>query len=180
MTPSRTHYERAFEDFLQIRQIPYVAVDQAKKAAFAGTHIKSFDFIVYPSQGPNLLVDVKGRKLPGSSFLQGRLGQNWTTAEDVQDLQRWQEIFGTDYRPAFVFAYWLTDLGPNAPNHHAHQCHGRAYVFIAAELAAYHRHMKPRSPRWRTVYVPARPFAQLAQPFDDFVRGCRPRSPDPP
>ena len=31
------HYEAAFEDFLRRKGLPYIAVDEAKKALFAGT-----------------------------------------------------------------------------------------------------------------------------------------------
>ena len=48
--------------FFAIAAFPYVAVDEAKKALFANAQLKSFDFVVYSKNGPNLLVDVKGRK----------------------------------------------------------------------------------------------------------------------
>jgi len=41
--------------FLRDRGIPYVAVDEAKKALFANSRLKSFDFVVYSRNGPNLL-----------------------------------------------------------------------------------------------------------------------------
>jgi len=107
-----THYERAFESYLQERQIPYVAVDQAKKAVFAGAKIKSFDFILYPRQGPKILADVKGRKVASRSFLRGRGAESWTTRDDVTGLQAWEEVFGYEYLAAFIFAYWLTDNLP--------------------------------------------------------------------
>jgi hypothetical protein len=74
----RHHYERAFEAYLRLRRVPYVAVDEARKALLpdgAGLRLiedeefeggprslKSFDFVLY---GPerNLLVDIKGRKV---------------------------------------------------------------------------------------------------------------------
>ena len=57
------HYEAAFEAFLRGKGIPYVAVDEAKKALFADAKLKSFDFVVYSKTGPNLLIDVKGRQV---------------------------------------------------------------------------------------------------------------------
>jgi len=107
-----THYERAFESYLQERQIPYVAVDQAKKAVFAGAKIKSFDFILYPRRGPKILADVKGRKLAYRSFLRGRGAESWTTRKDVSGLQAWEEVFGSEYLAAFIFAYWLNENLP--------------------------------------------------------------------
>src|SRR2546423_987338 len=62
MADRTVHYEAAFEAFLRERGIPYVAVDEAKKALFANAKLKSFDFVVYSKNGPNLLVDVKGRQ----------------------------------------------------------------------------------------------------------------------
>src|SRR5207244_13615377 len=56
------HYEAAFEAFLREKGIPCVAVDEAKKALFANAKLKSFDFVVYSKNGPNLLIDVKGRQ----------------------------------------------------------------------------------------------------------------------
>ncbi len=64
MARRHIHYEAAFEDYLRSRGLPYVAVDETRKAIFAGTRVKSFDFLVYHDRGSNRLVDVKGRKFP--------------------------------------------------------------------------------------------------------------------
>jgi hypothetical protein len=41
------HYEAAFEEFLRVRGVPYVAVDEAKRSLMSdGASIKSLDFIV--------------------------------------------------------------------------------------------------------------------------------------
>ena len=58
------HYEAAFEDYLRAKGLPYVGVDEKKKAIFRTAKLKSFDFIVYSETGLNLLIDVKGRKFP--------------------------------------------------------------------------------------------------------------------
>lgn len=189
MSLAATHYEQAFEHYLQQCRLPYVAVDQAKKAVFADVRLKSFDFIVYGRQSRCFLVDVKGRKFPRSQFEKGRWGQNWVTADDVDGLMRWQEIFGGDYVALFVFAYWLCDdwhgracmagpprdrpTGPRASSSNLFETvfnHGqRDYFFAGVQLDAYRRHMKPRSPKWRTVYVPARHFGQLVRPFSELM-----------
>lgn len=84
MTQRRHHYEASFEEYLRARRIPYVAVDEARKALLpearltyrdaavpgedggddgaGGRALKSFDFVLY-GQGSNLLVEVKGRRL---------------------------------------------------------------------------------------------------------------------
>ncbi|MBC7771983.1 MAG: HYExAFE family protein [Pyrinomonadaceae bacterium] len=82
MAQRRHHYERAFEEYLRSRRIPYVSVDEAKKALLpvnatfrvsgagesggrvskgAGS-LKSFDFVIYGQDG-NLLIDIKGRRV---------------------------------------------------------------------------------------------------------------------
>ena len=59
MANRKVIYEACFEDYLRTAGVPYVAVDEAKKALFAGVRLKSFDFVVYSASGTNLLVDVK-------------------------------------------------------------------------------------------------------------------------
>jgi len=188
MANSGTHYERAFEAVLQRRQVPYVAVDQAKKALFGPVRLKSFDFIIYPRRGPMLLTDVKGRKLSKKSFQRGHLGQTWTTRNDVESLRSWERVFGAGYLAAFVFAYWLYDDDEPAEIAQADSAAAapkssspggvesfdqRDYTFVVAELNAYERQMRPRSSSWRTVYVPAKQFAQRARPFEQFLAASK-------
>jgi len=197
-----THYEQAFEAALIERQIPYVAVDQAQKALFAGEQLKSFDFIVYPTQGRKILADVKGRKLSWRSWARNRFDQTWATADDVESLRSWEQAFGRDYLAVFVFAYWIFDAPSPSPDNSRPQgpdecrrqladtpsdrsdlmaldhCGQRDYVFWAVELSAYQRHMRLRSQSWGTVHVPLRWFAELAVPFNQFVRAPRKRPPN--
>src|SRR3954464_14138567 len=95
MADRSVHYEAAFEAFLRSRGIPYVAVDEAKKALFANAKLKSFDFVVYSKTGPNLLLEVKGRQAPDRAGGQGgRKGfETWTTQRDVEDLMQWEQVF---------------------------------------------------------------------------------------
>ncbi|MEZ6233160.1 MAG: HYExAFE family protein [Phycisphaerales bacterium] len=73
----RDHYQRAFEEYVRLRRIPYVSVDEARRAILPDASplkvetgdgagrlatLKSFDFVVY-APGSNLLVEVKGRKV---------------------------------------------------------------------------------------------------------------------
>src|SRR5690606_39932850 len=103
MAQRRFHYEQAFEHYLRANRVPYVAVDEAKKAlmpaATSGSRaqcgsvpvsgaLKSFDFVVYAT-GRNLLVDVKGRMFgsPGSKNPQSsRRLESWVTMDDVESL----------------------------------------------------------------------------------------------
>src|SRR3712207_113081 len=103
------HYEAAFEAFLRERGIPYVAVDEAKKALFANAKLKSFDFVVYSPNGPNLLIDVKGRQHRTSSAgRSSRSGfETWTTEQDVADLTQWEQVFGEGFKAILSFVYWI-------------------------------------------------------------------------
>ncbi len=91
MAQRRHHYERAFEEYLRARRIPYVSVDEARKALVPGGRewggevaaegaLKSFDFVIY-GDGANLLVDVKGRKVADRVRHRARGGQVATEGE---------------------------------------------------------------------------------------------------
>ena len=175
MSRAGTHYEQAFEHYLRQQQLPYVALDQTKKAIFSAERIKSFDFIIYPNTLRKLLVDVKGRKLSRTSYQKGRLGECWVTKDDVEGMKCWEEVFGEDYIAVFVFAYWLFDKtseGPFAQTANADDTYyyqQRHYTFIAASLREYRLQMFPRSASWQTVHVRRRQFHAIAQPFDQFL-----------
>ncbi len=75
MAQRRHHYELAFEHYLRERRVPYVAVDEARKAllpedarllvsepGLGQKSLKSFDFVLY-GRDTNLLVEIKGRKI---------------------------------------------------------------------------------------------------------------------
>ena len=63
------HYERAFESWLRDNHIKYVAVDEQKRATFARSRIKSFDFLLYPPNGQIIIAEVKGRSFKGTSLV---------------------------------------------------------------------------------------------------------------
>src|SRR5918999_457877 len=98
MADRSVHYEAAFEAYLRDRAIPYVAVDEAKKALFANAKLKSFDFVVYSKTGPNLLIDVKGRQFP-----QRRGGDDQAVVRKLEDRarRRGSHAVGTGVRRRF-------------------------------------------------------------------------------
>ena len=83
MAQRRHHYEQAFEAHLRAQRVPYVAVDEARKALLpeAGamsisvpspeggltqSALKSFDFVIYGKPGgpgAHVLAEVKGRRV---------------------------------------------------------------------------------------------------------------------
>lgn len=182
MAQRRHHYERAFEHYLRLTRAPYVAVDEARKAllperarlevASGGgppESLKSFDFVVY-GEGTNLLVEIKGRKVPRRARSpragegRGRL-ECWVSRDDVEALGVWRRLFGPEFEPVFVFVYWCDEHPPDGLFQEVFTYQGRWYAVRAVTLDDYAGAMKTRSPRWRTVDLPAAAFDRLSRPF---------------
>jgi hypothetical protein len=180
MAQRRHHYECAFEHHLRGSRIPYVAVNEARKALLPTRApletteqgetkaLKNFDFVIY-GDTPNLLVEIKGRKLPPLRRKDGtparaRL-ESWVTMDDIDSLRRWQELFGNGYEAVFVFVYWCTDIPPDGLFGELIEHQGRWYTLRAITLGDYTSAMKIRSPRWRTVHLLTADFDRLASPF---------------
>ena len=165
MADRSVHYEAAFEAFLRERKIPYVAVDEAKKALFSEAKLKSFDFVVYSKSGPNLLIDVKGRQAKESS---GRKGfESWTTERDIEDLTQWQQVFGEGFTAVLAFVYWIEC--PMLPDESMFTFRERWYQFMGIDLFKYRDHMRRRSEKWQTVSLSAEDFRQLARPLHSWL-----------
>ncbi len=161
----KVHYEAAFEALLRERTIPYVAVDEAKKALFGGASLKSFDFVVYRAAGPNLLVDIKGRRAMSPS---GRPSyQTWATQRDVEDLAQWEQVFGDGFRAVLVFMYWIDPPLAPAGGMFAHR--DRWYLSLGVEVREYRDHMRRRSPKWGTVALASEDFRSLARPMENWL-----------
>ena len=173
MANRRFHYDRAFEYYLRANTIPYIAVDEAKRA-LAGDRknqartrkLKSFDFVVYSDNGPNLLVDVKGRKHAGKT---GRAFQNWVTRDDVKCLEQWTGIFGEGFTAAFAFLFWCDAQPPDALFHEVFEYNDRWYAVLAMTLDDYKDHMRHRSTKWDTVSLPAKAFDAVAMPLQELL-----------
>ncbi|HEY8665347.1 MAG TPA: HYExAFE family protein [Tepidisphaeraceae bacterium] len=166
----KLHYEAAFEAFLRERGIPYVAVDEAKKALFSTSKLKSFDFVVYSKNGPNLLLDVKGRQARGDGGGRGASFQNWATEQDVNDLMQWEQVFGEGYKAVLAFVYWVDPpllAGNNDSGMFSHR--DRWYRMMGVELSEYRSHMRRRSAKWETVALAAQDFRSLARPLESWL-----------
>lgn len=172
----RHQYERAFEGFLRSQHIPYVAVNEARKALLpesarlmvtAGHEqksLKSFDFVIYGS-GTNLLVEIKGRRLLAPTATgTGRL-ESWVTLDDIESLRTWQGLFGFGFEPAFVFIYRCDSQPPDGLFQEVFEFEGAWFVLRAALLEAYVGCMRTRSPRWRTVHLSKSDFERISHPF---------------
>jgi hypothetical protein len=165
MANRKVIYEASFEDYLRTTGVPYVAVDEAKKAVFSGVHLKSFDFVVYGRGGPNLLVDVKGRRFP---YRGGRRWENWTTREDLDSLARWEEVFGSGFAGLLVFCYHLVQPDAAAGFKVVHRFRGEAFGMVGVYRQVYADACRTRSRSWDTVAVPTADFRRMVRPIAAF------------
>ncbi len=191
MAQRRHHYERAFEEFVRERRIPYVAVDEAKKALVgdaSGTRLsrgdpglrslKSFDFVIYGGD-TNLLLELKGRRVRAPKTRRVRFNEDgmlcvpaaktrldsWVTLEDIEALREWERLFGAGFMAAFAFVYWCDEQPPDSLFTEVFEHHGRWYAMRVALVEEYARVMKTRSTRWGTVHVPGPVFETISTSF---------------
>jgi hypothetical protein len=166
-------YENAFAAFLRQQQIGYIAINESRRSLSLvdGETIKSPDFIVYHASGIGLLVDVKGRKFPGE--ISGRtrwVWECWVSAQDVLGLRRWMTHFGDKYLGVLAFVYRLAphlDLETSPEESWVHR--GRCYHLRTVLIDDYERFMRPRSPSWGTVDLPAMVFQKVSRPLREIL-----------
>jgi hypothetical protein len=87
------------------------------------------------------------------------------THDDVTSLGTWGELFGEGFVPGFVFVYWCEEQPPDALFQEVFDYQGRWYALRGVLLADYRAAMKVRSPRWRTLDLPAGAFERISQPL---------------
>ena len=162
------HYERAFENWLKDNRIEYVAEYQHERATFQNEEIKSFDFLLYPHSRP-IIVEVKGRKFRGISLAKMAGFECWVTTEDVDGLLKWQQVLGAEHRAVFVFAYQMENIDVDFNGRDVFDFDANKYLFFCVTLEDYRKFMKRRSPKWRTVTLPADKFRQCAKQLDEFL-----------
>ncbi|MHC4912408.1 MAG: HYExAFE family protein [Planctomycetota bacterium] len=159
---SLDHYERAFENWLIDNHIQYVLVDEQKRAAFGRSKLKSFDFLLYPSNQQVVIAEVKGRLFKGTSFEKLTGFECWVTTEDIEGLTAWQDVFGPGHLAVFVFAYKMENIDIDFDGRDVYDFRSDRYVFFAVKLGDYRKFMKRRSPKWSTVTLPADKFRECA------------------
>jgi hypothetical protein len=164
-------YEAAFEEYLRDRALPYIGVDEQRRATLGDGPVKSLDFIVYGLKGARFLIDVKGRKFPGKSGNKPRTNwECWSTRGDVDGLRRWQEIFGPGYEGAFVFMYELGDgvvVAKETPDQWVWR--DQPYLLRAVLVDDFARNMRVRSPKWDTVHLPVAAYRQVVKPLWEYT-----------
>lgn len=170
MVLRRNHYDAAFEEFLRTSRAPYVAVDEKRRALVQDSSIKSLDFIIYVKQGPNLLIDVKGRTEIFPDHSKKRRWENWATIEDIRGLKQWQQLFGEGFLSGFVFAYQLPSdsFSNNLETLFAYK--ESLYAFYLVTINEYCLKMRPRSRSWQTVFLHQQDFHEMRQPVDALIQ----------
>lgn len=159
------HYEAAFESYLRTAGIPYVAVDEARRAVMAdGRSLKSLDFLVAPPGPVTWLVDVKGRRFP-SGLEHHQYWKNWSTQDDLESLMEWEVLFGQGFRGLFVFAFHVVGNRLPVGPEWLITFRGERYAFLGVESARYRQMCHLISPQWQTVAVAVRHFRELARPI---------------
>jgi hypothetical protein len=167
MAQRSNHYDAAFEHLLRQRRVPYVRVDETRRALLADASLKSMDFIVYAPQSQNLLVDVKGRRF-GSSGAAHRW-ESWVTEEDIRCLRQWEQVFGEGFRAVLVFAYDVVDPVDVGRHQACFRFRDRTYAFYGVWVDEYGKQMRSRSLSWETVWLPAAQYRRLRAPIQDFL-----------
>jgi hypothetical protein len=163
------HYERAFENWLKDNRIEYEQVDEHKRTAFGHSDLKSFDFLLYPPNRPNVIAEIKGRRFKGTSIAKLAGLECWVTIEDIEGLTRWQRIFGKDHQAIFVFTYKMQNIDVDFDGRDYFEFDSNKYLFFCVKLDDYRRHMKRRSPKWQTVTLPAEKFRDCAVHISEFM-----------
>lgn len=159
---SQNHYEKAFENWLKDNHIKYTAIDQSKRAAFGKVKLKSFDYLLYPADKPAIICEIKGRTFKGTSFENLTGLECWVSADDVDGLVQWQRVLGVSGKAYFIFVYKIENVDVDFDGREVLTLDEKRYVFLAVALDDYRKNMKLRSPKWRTVTLPADKYRKYA------------------
>jgi len=165
------HYEAAFEEYLRSKEIPYVAVDESRRALLSGGSLKSLDFVVSPPGERTWLVDVKGRRFP-SGDEQKQYWKNWSTRDDLRSLAQWEQLFGPSFTGLLVFAYLVVGDRAPLPWENLFEYRGEFYGFVGVDLRTYAAAARPISESWDTVAMPTADFRCSARPVDELLHAA--------
>jgi len=168
-SPASNHYAKAFESWLKDNFVRYIPVNQQCRVAFSQNKIKNFDFVFYPPGRSAYLAEVKGRKFVGKSFAGLSNMQNWVTADDIEGLVRWEQVFGDGQKSVLVFVYCLEKIDVESDGREIYEFCDKRYTFFVVDVEDYRKSMKPRSLKWDTVYMPADDFRRCAFSLEDLL-----------
>lgn len=163
------HYERAFQNWLIDNAIEHIALNNQKAIELGHAGIKSFDFLLQLDSGRKIIAEVKGRRFRGTSLEKMASMECWVTADDIDGMTQWLEIFGSENQAVFVFAYKIENIDVDFDGQEVFDFDSNRYVFLCIRLEDYRKFMKRRSPKWRTVTLPADKFRQCALHLADLL-----------
>lgn len=163
------HYEMAFQNWLIDHRIEHVALNNLKAIELGHSGIKSFDFLLELKSGKKIIAEVKGRRFKGTSLEKLSSLECWVTAGDVDGLTKWMEILGPECRAVFVFAYKIDNIDVDFDGQEVFDFDSNRYIFFCIGLDDYQKFMVRRSPKWRTVTLPADKFRRCAVQLVDLL-----------
>ena len=158
------HYEKAFENWLIENHIEYIPAADEHKPVFLGSELKSFDFLLCPRMSQKIIAEVKGRHFKGTTLQKLSGLECWVTTDDVDGLAAWEKILQPGYESVFIFAYRFQNVDVDFDGREIFDFNSDRYLFLAVRLDDYIRHMTQRSPKWKTVTLPAGKFRKCAIP----------------
>lgn len=167
---SPNRYERAFENWLLDHRIDYVRADEHKRLGPPHESVKNFDFLLYPRPDRKVIAEIKGRTFKGATPAARTGFECWVTMDDIESLHVWRQALGPDHEPAFVFAYHVARQDVDFDGCDVLEVGPDRYLFFCIPLDDYRRSMKRRSPRWRTMTLPAESFRQYAVELAAYLR----------
>ncbi|MBM4024675.1 MAG: hypothetical protein FJ280_04615 [Planctomycetes bacterium] len=159
---SPNRYERAFESWLLDHHVPYVRSDEHRRLGPSHESVKNFDFLLFPGPDRKVIAEVKGRTFAGTTLVGLRGLDCWVTVDDLESLQLWREALGCDHEAVFVFAYRVARADVDFDGCEVLALGIDRYVFFCLRLEDYLEHRTRRSPKWRTVTLPAASFRRCA------------------
>ena len=157
-------YEKAFGNWLIENQVEFVSTADQHAPVFEQSSMKSFDFLLCPPSGKKIIAEVKGRRFKGAKLEGLSHLECWVTTDDVDGLSLWQKTLGPEYDATFIFAYKVQNIDVDFDGREIFEFGDDHYFFFAVRLADYIRFMKQRSPKWKTVTLPAGKFRSCAKP----------------
>ena len=163
------HYERAFQNWLIDHRIEHIALNEQKAIELGHKGIKSFDFLLQLGNERKIVAEVKGRRFKGTTLEKLTSLECWVTADDIDGLTKWREIFGPEYRAVFIFTYKIENIDVDFDGQTVFYSDANRYIFFCIRLDDYRRFMKRRSLKWRTVTLPAEKFRQCAISLDELL-----------
>ena len=94
----------------------------------------------------------------------------WVTTGDIDGLTKWMEILGSEYKAVFIFSYKIDNIDVDYDGREVFEFDSNRYIFLCIRLEDYRKFMKQRSPKWKTVTLPADKFRKCVVKLMDLFK----------